>query len=131
MTTVVSTSLRVQEGPRPSIPKDMLSPCAQYSRHRRCVVHIIEGRPDEDGLSPDWKTELTPAEAVRHNRLTMASVTIRNLRNEFSRVKKVVETEGEVIVTDNGKPRYKLVLYTTALPRMRSRTKDYMTRMRR
>ena len=29
-----------------------------------------------------------------------------------SKVKEVVEAEGEVIVTDNGRPRYKLVLYT-------------------
>jgi antitoxin (DNA-binding transcriptional repressor) of toxin-antitoxin stability system len=61
----------------------------------------------------------------------MAMVTIRNLRNDFPKVKKVVEAEGEVIVTDNGRPRYKLVLYTPALPVKRGRVKDYMARMRR
>jgi antitoxin (DNA-binding transcriptional repressor) of toxin-antitoxin stability system len=61
----------------------------------------------------------------------MATVTIRNLRNEFPKVKAVVEAEGEVIVTDNGQPRYKLVLYTPAPPAKRVRVKDYMARMRR
>ena len=39
----------------------------------------------------------------------MATVTIRNLRNEFPKVKEVVEAEGEVIVTDNGRPVARLV----------------------
>jgi antitoxin (DNA-binding transcriptional repressor) of toxin-antitoxin stability system len=60
----------------------------------------------------------------------MATVTIRNLRNEFPKVKEVVEAEGEVIVTDNGRPRYKLVLYTPAPPAKTTRAKDYMARMR-
>jgi antitoxin (DNA-binding transcriptional repressor) of toxin-antitoxin stability system len=61
----------------------------------------------------------------------MATVTIRNLRNEFPKVKEVVEAEGEVIVTDKGRPRYKLVLYTPVAPTKRVRAKDYMARMRR
>jgi antitoxin (DNA-binding transcriptional repressor) of toxin-antitoxin stability system len=60
----------------------------------------------------------------------MATITIRNLRNEFSKVKEIVEKDGEVIVTDNGQPRYKLTLYTPALPAKKSRVKDYMARMR-
>jgi len=61
----------------------------------------------------------------------MTTVTVRNLRNEFPKVKEVVEAEGEVIVTDNGQPRYKLVLYTPAPPARKSQVKDYMSRMRR
>jgi antitoxin (DNA-binding transcriptional repressor) of toxin-antitoxin stability system len=61
----------------------------------------------------------------------MTKVTIRSLRNEFPKVKEAVEAEGEVIVTDNGEPRYKLVLYTPAVAAKKGRVKDYMTRMRR
>jgi prevent-host-death family protein len=61
----------------------------------------------------------------------MANVTIRDLRNHFSKVEKLVETEGEVVVTDNGEPKYKLTLYTPASRRKPSFTKDYMARLRR
>jgi prevent-host-death family protein len=61
----------------------------------------------------------------------MATVTIRNLRNHFPKVKEMVETEGEVIVTDNGKPKYKLTLYTPAPSRKTTAMKDYMARLRR
>ncbi len=42
------------------------------------------------------------------------STSIRDLRNHFPKVRKLVETEGEVILTENGKPRYRLTLYTPA-----------------
>ena len=61
----------------------------------------------------------------------MATITIRNLRNHFPKVKKMVESEGEVVVTDNGKPKYKLSLYTPSPPRKTSAAKDYMARLRR
>jgi antitoxin (DNA-binding transcriptional repressor) of toxin-antitoxin stability system len=61
----------------------------------------------------------------------MANATIRDLRNHFSKVRELVETEGEVVVTDNGEPRYKLTLYTPAPPRKPSLAKDYMARLRR
>lgn len=61
----------------------------------------------------------------------MATITIRNLRNHFPKVKDIVESEGEVIVTDNGKPKYKLSLYTAAPSRKTGVAKDYMTRLRR
>ena len=67
---------------------------------------------------------------MRQNRLTMTKVTIRNLRNEFPKVKEAVEAEGEVIITDNGEPRYKLVLYTPTATAKKGRAKDYMARMR-
>ena len=50
-----------------------------------------------NGLPRGLKTR-TP---VIHSCLTMATTTIRELRNQFPKVKKMVETEGEVIVTDN------------------------------
>jgi len=45
--------------------------------------------------------------------------SIRDLRNRFPKVRKLVESQGEVILTEKGKPRYRLTLYTpesTATP---------------
>lgn len=50
--------------------------------------------------------------------LTMTT-SIRDLRNRFPKVRKLVESQGEVILTEKGKPRYRLTLYTpesTATP---------------
>lgn len=47
------------------------------------------------------------------------STSIRDLRNHFPKVRKLIETHGEVILTEKGKPRYRLTLYTptaTGLP---------------
>jgi antitoxin (DNA-binding transcriptional repressor) of toxin-antitoxin stability system len=44
----------------------------------------------------------------------MASTTVRDLRNHFPKVRKLVETEGEVLLTEKGKPKYRLALYTAA-----------------
>jgi antitoxin (DNA-binding transcriptional repressor) of toxin-antitoxin stability system len=40
------------------------------------------------------------------------TTTIRDLRNHFPKVRKLVESEGEVLLTEKGKPRYRLTLYT-------------------
>jgi antitoxin (DNA-binding transcriptional repressor) of toxin-antitoxin stability system len=61
----------------------------------------------------------------------MANATLSDLRNHFSKVKKLIETEGEVVVTDNGEPKYKLTLYTAASRRKPSVAKDYIARLRR
>jgi antitoxin (DNA-binding transcriptional repressor) of toxin-antitoxin stability system len=61
----------------------------------------------------------------------MKTATIRDLRNRFPKVKEVVEAEGEVIVTDRGKPRYRLVLYTPFSKEGKSAPKDYMARLRK
>jgi antitoxin (DNA-binding transcriptional repressor) of toxin-antitoxin stability system len=42
----------------------------------------------------------------------MATTTIRDLRNHFPKVRKMIEAEGEVLLTERGKPRYRLTLYT-------------------
>jgi antitoxin (DNA-binding transcriptional repressor) of toxin-antitoxin stability system len=60
----------------------------------------------------------------------MATATVRDLRNHFPKVKAMVETEGEVIVTDKGQPKYKLTLYTAAQPGKPRPAKDYMSRLR-
>lgn len=59
------------------------------------------------------------------------TVTIRELRNQFPKVKKLVEQESEVIVTDQGTPRYRLTPYTPTEPGKRPAPKDYMARLRR
>ena len=43
-----------------------------------------------------------------------ATASIRDLRNNFPRVKKLVEEEGEVVVTDQGTPKYRLTRYPTS-----------------
>jgi len=42
------------------------------------------------------------------------STSIRDLRNHFPKVRKLVETLGEVLLTEKGQPRYRLTLYTPA-----------------
>jgi hypothetical protein len=69
------------------------------------------------GKQKQLTRRLTPRMSVRHTCLTMKKVTIRNLRNEFPKVKEAVEADGEVVITDNGEPRYKL-LYTPAVAQM-------------
>ena len=59
-----------------------------------------------------------------------ATATIRDLRNHFPRVKKLVEEEGEVVVTDQGTPRFRLTLYTPADEKTPP-PKDYLARLRR
>lgn len=44
------------------------------------------------------------------------STPIRDLRNRFPTVRRLVESHGEVILTEKGKPRYRLTLYTPVGP---------------
>ena len=45
-------------------------------------------------------------------RITMkATISVRDLRNHFPKVRKLVEMEGEVVLTENGTPRYRISLY--------------------
>ena len=60
-----------------------------------------------------------------------ATATIRELRNQFPKVRKLVEQEGEVLVTDQGTPRYRLTGYTATRPKKTPRPKDYVERLRR
>jgi antitoxin (DNA-binding transcriptional repressor) of toxin-antitoxin stability system len=40
-----------------------------------------------------------------------STATLRELRNNFPKVRKRLESEGEVLVTERGAPRYRLTLY--------------------
>lgn len=59
------------------------------------------------------------------------TATVRELRNRFPKVRKLVEAEGEVVVTDRGEPKYRLTLYAPARPGRRPPVKDYVARLRR
>jgi antitoxin (DNA-binding transcriptional repressor) of toxin-antitoxin stability system len=45
----------------------------------------------------------------------MTTATIRDLRTKFPKVRHLVETKGEVIVTERGKPRFLLRPYQVRL----------------
>jgi len=60
-----------------------------------------------------------------------ATATIRDLRNHFPKIKKLVEEEGEVVVTDQGTPKYRLTRYASADPKRAPAPKDYVGRLRR
>ena len=74
---------------------------------------------------------LTLPFVVRHTCLTMATASIRDFRNRFPKIKKMVEAQGEVIVTDKGLPKYKLTLFTPKKSRKAPSAKDYMARLAR
>ncbi len=60
-----------------------------------------------------------------------AEATIRDLRNAFPKVRKLVEREGEVLVTERGTPRYRLTRYAPARAQRAAPDKDYLARLRR
>ena len=59
-----------------------------------------------------------------------STTTVRELRGSFPKVKKILETEGAVIVSDHGQPKYLLTLYTPP-PNNAPRTKDYLARLKK
>jgi hypothetical protein len=61
--------------------------------------------------------------------ITMITSTIRDLRNRFPKVRKLVETQGEVLLTEKGKPRYRLTLYTPSNAVEEAPTVDYWARL--
>lgn len=60
-----------------------------------------------------------------------ASATVRDLRNHFPKIRKLIEEEGEVIVTDQGTPKYRLTRYSPSRTRQAPAAKDYVARLRR
>jgi len=57
-----------------------------------------------------------------------ATASIRDLRNNFPRVKKLVEEECEVVVTDQGTTKYRLTRYQPS-GRRTPPPKDYLKRL--
>jgi antitoxin (DNA-binding transcriptional repressor) of toxin-antitoxin stability system len=58
----------------------------------------------------------------------MATATIRDLRTQFPRLKEIIAKEGELIVTDRGRPAYILRSYTARRPAKPSGV-DYFARL--
>lgn len=57
-----------------------------------------------------------------------ATASIRDLRNHFPKVRKLVETEGEVLLSENGRTRYRLILHTET-PVSTAPSIDYWARL--
>ena len=57
------------------------------------------------------------------------TATIRELRNSFTEVRKRLDAEGELLVTDRGKPRYRLLPYVSPHEKPASEV-DYWARLR-
>jgi antitoxin (DNA-binding transcriptional repressor) of toxin-antitoxin stability system len=47
----------------------------------------------------------------------MTTATVRDLRTKFPKVRHLIETKGEVIVTERGEPRFLLRPYQAKSPR--------------
>ncbi len=60
-----------------------------------------------------------------------STASVRDLRNRFPRVRKLVESQGEVLLTDRGVPRFRLTLYSGARVGGAPAPKDYLARMKR
>jgi len=60
----------------------------------------------------------------------MPTASVRDLRTRFPRVKALVDREGEVVVTDHGRPAYVLRPYAPPA-RLRRSEVDYWARLRR
>jgi antitoxin (DNA-binding transcriptional repressor) of toxin-antitoxin stability system len=41
-----------------------------------------------------------------------SNASVRDLRNHFPKIRKLIEADGEVVLTEKGQPRYRLTLYT-------------------
>ncbi len=57
--------------------------------------------------------------------------SIRDLRNRFPKVRRLVESQGEVLLTDRGVPPYRLSRYSGARVVHEPAPKDYLARMKR
>jgi antitoxin (DNA-binding transcriptional repressor) of toxin-antitoxin stability system len=56
------------------------------------------------------------------------TASVRDLRNHFPKVRKIIEEEGEVLLTESGTAKYKLVPYS-APPRKKPPAIDYWARL--
>jgi len=56
------------------------------------------------------------------------TASIRDLRNSFPKIRKLVEAEGEVLLSESGQTTYRLVLYTPQ-PAKSAAAVDYWSRL--
>ena len=59
----------------------------------------------------------------------MRTATVRDLRTKFPKLKAIIALEGELIVTDHGRPAYVLRAYSPP-PARRPAQIDYFARLR-
>ncbi len=59
-----------------------------------------------------------------------ATSTVRDLRNRFPAIRRLLEAGSEVVLTERGRPRYRLSLYVEPTPAAAPK-KDYLARMQR
>lgn len=57
-----------------------------------------------------------------------STASIRDLRNHFPKVRKLLEAEGEVLLTESGTARYRLTSYSNPATKTPS-TVDYWARL--
>jgi antitoxin (DNA-binding transcriptional repressor) of toxin-antitoxin stability system len=60
----------------------------------------------------------------------MKTATIRDLRTRFPRIRRMLEQEGQIVITDRGRPVMLLQPYQEPIGRTRRRI-DYYARLRR
>jgi len=56
------------------------------------------------------------------------TASIRDLRNSFPKIRKLVEAEGEVLLSESGQTKYRLVLHTPQ-PAKSAAAVDYWSRL--
>lgn len=59
----------------------------------------------------------------------MSQASIRDLRTSFPRVRQLLDREGEIIVTERGRPAYVLRVYQPS-PKDRHESLDYFVRLK-
>ena len=59
------------------------------------------------------------------------TATLRELRNRFPAIRKMVEEEGAILVTERGVPKYRLTSYSPQQQKAPAQAKDYLQRLRR
>jgi antitoxin (DNA-binding transcriptional repressor) of toxin-antitoxin stability system len=57
-----------------------------------------------------------------------STASIRDLRNHFPRIRRILETEGEVLLTESGKMKYRLTPYAEPATKT-SAPVDYFARL--
>lgn len=57
-----------------------------------------------------------------------STATIRDLRNRFPKVRRILEVEGEVVLTESGQARYRLTPYVPR-PKRAAHPTDYWARL--
>ncbi len=61
--------------------------------------------------------------------IAMKTASIRQLRTEFPKVRKMIEHEGEVVVTERGQATYVIKPYTPPRKKAKAQPFDYYARL--